>query len=190
VASIVLLSACAARIVPAPLASIAEERATGLSKDRAAQRRYLDHFALGARDALIWRGEVEQARSDSAAACEGSAELQLRTVECGYADGILAVMEGRKSVTLEDFGYRRATIDGRVKKEAGSAVRYVEAVGREHWIVVSSPTADRLTAEDCYRLDGFLGRRGALGARHQTSSREFVVMNAVRMESCAAAENR
>lgn len=187
---VLLLPGCAAGPVPAPLAAIADQRAAGLSADPAVRRRYLDHFAVGARDALIWRAGIEPARLESARACAGSSDLQLRTVECGYADGILAVFGGNAALTLEDFGYQKASAEARLRVSTGSPVRYIEVSRGKPWLIASSPAADDLIAEQCYRLEGFLGRSGALDSRYAQYSREFVVMTASPGDSCDAAGNR
>jgi hypothetical protein len=186
-ALVIGLSACVSQPLPAVLATDANQRAAKFSSDLAVRRRYLAHFALGARDALIWKGDIEEARSSSAEACSGAPDLQLRAVECGYAEGIQAALARQGSVTLEDFGYQGTSVVSRLASADGSPVRFIAATSGKPWLAVSSPAADLLMPDRCYRLDGFLGKKGALDARYERFSREFVIMKATPADSCAAA---
>jgi len=172
--------------LPEKLRVAADSGAARFGNEAGAHRQYLDSFRRGVVDALIWGEQIGESRAASAAACERGGDLQLRILECGYADGVDAVMAGTAAVTLVDLGYRPSTIMGRVASAADSQLRLVETTHQRPWLLLSSPVADRLETDACYRLDGYLAPGAPDPLRYPDFSSQFIVFQSVPMSSCNA----
>lgn len=173
--------------LPHILVADARASAARFNTDQRVQTQFIDNYSRGALDALIWHDEIQDSYKTSSRACATGQDLQLRTIECGYADGVAAIITKKIAVTLEDFGYERATIDARVLVDAEARRKHVRSAAGEQWLLAPAPAEKSLKSGSCYRLAGYLGRRGALGARYQPASRAFIVVEAVSSGNCSAA---
>ena len=172
--------------LPDSLRAAAESGVAHFADEPQVRRQYLDSFRRGAIDALIWTDQVQESRGASAEACERGTDAQMRTIECGYADGAAAVLSHAAAVTLADFGYLSTAAVGRVAARTDSQLRHLERVHQQPWLLAPSPVADRLETGSCYRLEGYVAPGKPDRLRYPDFSSEFIVLEAVPASSCDA----
>ena len=170
--------------LPYVMVADAGSGAARFSSDARYQLQYTQNYARGALDALVQGSAIAEAMAASERVCAGRGDLQVRAIECGYSGGVAAITVKRLAVTLADFGYEPASVRARVHADSDSGLRYLAAPHAKRWLLTSSPASSVLEIHACYRLAGFLGRSGALGARYERYAREFIVTDAAAIVSC------
>lgn len=171
--------------LPLEMVADAGSGASAFSSDAHYQLQFTQNYARGALDALIQGAAIVDSRAASERACAAGGDLQVRAIECGYSRGVAAIAVKKLPVTLADFGYEPVSVRARVHADDDSRLRYLVAAHAKRWLLTSSPASDGVQIHACYRLTGFLGRPGALGARYQRYAREFIVTDSAPVESCS-----
>jgi hypothetical protein len=146
---------------------------------------YVQNYAKGAQDALIWGSQISRGYAASVKTCETASDAQLRTIECGYSKGIEAIVKKKIPVTLNDFGFVNRTVYGRVLYDEAGDLKYVQVRNEERWFLAPSSEYESLEPDKCHALTGYLSREGTFGARLKSYSREFVVVDAAQADEGA-----
>jgi hypothetical protein len=164
--------------LPYSLVADAGANAAQYSDSPQVRLQYVQNYAKGAVDALVWGMEINDDYATSAKICGTAHDAQLRTIECGYSKGIEAVIKKRIPVTLNDFGYVRITVYGRIMRDAAADLKYVQVGDEQLWLLAPSNEYESLDPDDCYQLTGYLSRESGFGTRSRNYSGEFVVVDA------------
>jgi hypothetical protein len=93
-----------------PYALVADAGANAAQFSDLAQVRlqYVQNYAKGAQDALVWGSQISRGYAASVKTCETASDAQLRTIECGYSKGIEAIVWVREQNGVRQGPLRRS----------------------------------------------------------------------------------